>query len=180
MVIEIKDTVEKRKDKLWAKESVNALIHYNKMVKNPSTKLRNIYGHYLALLVIYSILCPITLGLSFFLDFPVFCIFLLVICLFCWLVAIFIFSILKRGASRLLKNRGDAILTVDEKGLEIAKANHPVNRYGWDHIALVKVFSYSVVVYTKDKSAICFSKEFQDPILSAIKEQGKSELCYLS
>lgn len=178
MVIEIKENVAKRKDILWAKETVNALTHYNSMIKNPNTKNRNTYGHYLALFIIYLILSLITLGLSFILNFEVFCIILLVVCLVALLFSGFIFFYLKHVASSLLKNRGDMILAVDEKGLELAKANHQVNRYGWDQIALVKLFSYSVVVYTQDKSVVSFSIEFKNQILSAFQEQGKGNLCY--
>ncbi len=180
MVIEIKDNIDKRKDKLWAKETVNALTHYNSMVKNPNTKIRNTYGHYLALFIISSILSLITLGLSFILNFEVYCIILLVVCLLLWLFFGFMFFTLKHIASSLLKKRGDMILTVDEKGLELAKANHQVNHYGWDHIALVKLFSYSVVVYTKDKSVASFSVEFKDQILAAFQEQGKGNFCYFN
>jgi len=148
------------------------------MVKNPNTRLRNTYGHYLALFIVSSILSLITLWLSFTLNFEVFIIILLVVCLLLWLFVSFIYFNLKKLASSLLKNRGDMFLTVDEKGLEIEKANHQVIRYGWDHIAPVKLFSYSVVVYTKDKSVVSFPKEFKGQILSAFHEQGKENLCY--
>jgi hypothetical protein len=180
MVIEIRDHVDKRKDQLWAKETVNALTHYNSMLKNPNTKMRNTYGNYLALFIVYLILSLITLGFSFILDFEVYCIILLVVCLLFWLFISFMFFNLKHMASSLLKNRGDLILTVDEKGLELAKANHQLNRYGWDHVALVKLFSYSVVVYTKEKSVVSFPIGLKDQILSAFQEQGKGDLCYFN
>ena len=168
MVIEIKE----KGTKSFYKEIVNVITQYRRLMKKPGAKLKNNFKAllYTAIAICVLIAAHLWFGVSG--GFDALTIAVLVLLAVVLFIEIMVFVYMNNLVRGYLRDDRTAVVTLDEKGVEMNKEGAQIVRLSWDNVAFVRAFEESTCFFAKDTAGLvlCVTNKYRQEIMDYLKE----------
>ena len=155
-------------------ESVNVMLQYRKLLKNPEKKLQDVQKQLKVYVIVCAVFELLLLGTGFAWGFDTLTIVAGALLSFVILLSLTYLSTVTKAKKAMLSDTRTSVVTVDEQGVELNKQDSQVVRIGWDNVAFIRTFRESVVVFSKDQTGILISvdRKYEEPFMQAVREYG--------
>lgn len=153
-------------------EVVNVMAQYRLFLKKPGRKLSNYFKQFKVLTIAGGLVAVILVLMMIFWGVDSYDYAVLAALIVTLLMSVVYLSSLNKAKNGLMESGGNSVLTLDEKGIELNKADSQIVRLAWSSVAVLRIFTESLCFISKDQNGlvIAVDKKYKSQILEWLKE----------
>lgn len=170
MTIEIKEKGSRK----FYKEVVNIVTQYRQLLYAPGEKLKDNFAHYIFMTIAMAAIFLIFLIGGIRGSFNTMGILAMVFAAVAAVATLIFLFRMNKMVNEYLADDRPSVVTLDEDGVEIAKAGAQTVRLAWDNVAFVRSFKESTSFFSRDLSGIVLSvtNDYKKEIMDFVKNSG--------